>query len=208
MTKNIDNVPAEYRMQVSGREHVTFDGLVHMAHAAGLVGTDTELLQAPTEANKGTAIVRAVATFRREDGSLANFSGIGDANPANTNKVIGLHAIRMAETRALARALRVALNIKGCAFEELGGEGTPAAQPAAPAPTPAAAEPPATDEQKAKIAQGCDRLGWDDDKRLRWLVKRFNKNSRKLLTHAEAEVAITELRERINAAKAGATTAA
>lgn len=39
------------------------------------------------------------------------FTGLGDANPRNVNARIAPHFVRMAETRALARALRAALDI-------------------------------------------------------------------------------------------------
>jgi hypothetical protein len=57
---------------------------------------------------------------RTEDGK---FSGIGDASPANVNRQIAPHIIRMAETRAKARALRDAINVGVTAFEELGEDG-------------------------------------------------------------------------------------
>src|ERR687898_3132793 len=50
------------------------------------------------------------------------FGGIGDASPQNVNRAIAPHLIRMAETRAKARALRDAINVGVTAFEELGGE--------------------------------------------------------------------------------------
>lgn len=50
------------------------------------------------------------------------FDGIGDANPENVNSFIVPHLIRMAETRAKARALRDAVNIGVVWFEELAGE--------------------------------------------------------------------------------------
>jgi len=48
------------------------------------------------------------------------FTGIGDANPANVNRKIAAHIIRMAETRGKARALRDAVNIGIVSLEELG----------------------------------------------------------------------------------------
>jgi hypothetical protein len=62
------------------------------------------------------------------------FAGIGDAAPSNVNRMIVPHLIRMAETRAKARALRDAVNIGVTAVEELGdfddGGDEPAGKPA------------------------------------------------------------------------------
>src|ERR671915_356955 len=75
------------------------------------------LLEVPSAENGDVAIVRAVV--RMEEGK---FSGIGDAGPQNVGRMIAPHLIRMAETRAKARALRDAINVGVTAFEELGGE--------------------------------------------------------------------------------------
>jgi hypothetical protein len=52
-----------------------------------------------------------------EDGR--HFSGLGDASPENVGRTIAPHLIRMAETRAKARALRDAVNVGATAMEEL-----------------------------------------------------------------------------------------
>lgn len=107
---------------ISGREHVTYDELIDKAHHEQLLGIETQLVQAPTTANENTAISHARVTIAGPDGAHRIFTGLGDANPRNTNKMIAAHIVRMSETRAKARALRDALNIKGASFEELGGE--------------------------------------------------------------------------------------
>jgi hypothetical protein len=107
----------EYMIERQGRRFVLYAGLLEEAHSRGLRSIETELLQVPDSENGEVAIVRAVV--RTEDGK---FTGIGDASPGNVNRTIIPHLIRMAETRAKARALRDAINVGVTAFEELGGE--------------------------------------------------------------------------------------
>ncbi len=101
-----------------GKRFVLYAGLLEEAHSRGLRSIETELLQVPAKENGEVAIVKAV--IRTEEGK---FAGIGDASPQNVNRAIAPHLIRMAETRAKARALRDAINVGVTAFEELGGPG-------------------------------------------------------------------------------------
>jgi len=110
-------VREEYMIERQGKRFVLYAGLLEEAHSRGLRSIETELLQVPGVENGDVAIVRAVV--RMEDGK---FSGIGDASPQNVGRMIAPHLIRMAETRAKARALRDAINVGVTAFEELGGE--------------------------------------------------------------------------------------
>jgi hypothetical protein len=110
-------VREEYMIERQGKRFVLYAGLLEEAHSRGLRSIETDLLQVPDAGNGDVAIVRAVV--RTEDGK---FTGIGDASPENVNRNIAPHVIRMAETRAKARALRDAINVGVTAFEELGGE--------------------------------------------------------------------------------------
>ena len=108
----------EYMIERQGKRFVLYAGLLEEAHSRGLRSIETELLQVPAKENGEVAIVKAVV--RTEEGK---YSGIGDASPQNVNRAIAPHLIRMAETRAKARALRDAINVGVTAFEELGGPG-------------------------------------------------------------------------------------
>ena len=107
----------EYMIERQGKKFVLYAGLLDEAHERGLRSIETELLQVPGVENGEVAIARAVV--RTEDGK---FSGIGDASPENVGRAIAPHIIRMAETRAKARALRDAINVGVAALEELGGD--------------------------------------------------------------------------------------
>lgn len=100
---------------VGEREVATYAGLLARAHAEGLKRIATRLLQVPHPDNGDVAIASAEVEMR--DGTT--FTGIGDASPRNVPSRIAEATIRMAETRAKARALRDATDIGIVALEEL-----------------------------------------------------------------------------------------
>ena len=114
----------EYMIERQGKRFVLYAGLLEEAHARGLRSIETELLQIPGTENGEVAIARAVV--RTEDGK---FTGIGDASPQNVGRMIAPHIIRMAETRAKARALRDAINVGVASIEELGDDPEPSYAP-------------------------------------------------------------------------------
>jgi hypothetical protein len=103
---------------VGTKEVVTYPGLLSKAHEEGLQRVATKLLQIPSDENGRMAIAKALVVTTK-----GRFEGIGDACPDNVNSFIVPHLIRMAETRAKARALRDAVNIGIVSFEELDGDG-------------------------------------------------------------------------------------
>ena len=133
----------EFIITRQGKQYCLYAGLLDEAHTRGLRSMDTELLQVPDDDNGNVAIVKAIAELPkvdRETGQImlapetqkplmGRFSGIGDASPENVVRNIVPHIIRMAETRAKARALRDAVNVGAIPFEELSeADGTNTAQ--------------------------------------------------------------------------------
>ncbi len=102
---------------VDTKDVVTYQGLLSTAHEEGLVRVRTKLLQVPDDGNGRTAIAKVII-----EAGKGRFEAIGDASPENVNSFIVPHVIRMAETRAKARALRDAVNIGIVSFEELDGD--------------------------------------------------------------------------------------
>jgi hypothetical protein len=107
-------IPAQFIVELHGKQFVTFGGLLAMAHERGLVSLKADFIAVTAE----LALAHAVATF--QDGRI--FEESADATPANVNARVKVHYPRMALTRAKARALRDARNISMVAVEELEGE--------------------------------------------------------------------------------------
>lgn len=155
---------------VGETDAITFRGLLHLAHEDGLASVRTELVQVPNEENGRTAVVRAVVRTRK-----GVFSGIGDANASNVNRRIAPHLIRMAETRAVARALRIAVNVGAVAVEELAddvGEQQQPQQPERSEPQAAHAEVKAFEPRRTRgrddqpqVAAANDRRAMSEEQR-------------------------------------------
>ena len=102
-------------IRLQGREYVTFRGLLFVAHEAGLESIDVKLVSWDPESRN--AILMATVTGQR-----GTFTDIGDASPTNVNRMIANATIRMASTRAQARALRSYLGVGFTSLEELPGD--------------------------------------------------------------------------------------
>jgi hypothetical protein len=94
---------------------VSLKGLLSLAHDEELRSVRTRIVELPTDTNGFRAVVRAAVRTRR-----GLFTATGDATPENVNPEVSGHTIRVAESRAIARALRLAVNIGEVAVEELG----------------------------------------------------------------------------------------
>ena len=101
---------------IQGKDFVIYSGLLDLAHQNGLVKLEVKTMQLPTKDNGNEAICHATAETKYGE----VYADIGDANPKNVNSKIAVHIIRMASTRAKARALRDMTNIGITCLEELG----------------------------------------------------------------------------------------
>ena len=104
----------EFVINRHGKDYVLYAGLLDEAHTQGLKAIRTQLVQAPTPQNGQVAICLAEVTTDR-----GTFTGLGDASPENVSRAMVNALIRLAETRAKARALRDAINVSMVAVEEL-----------------------------------------------------------------------------------------
>jgi hypothetical protein len=134
-----------YVIQREGKDFALYAGLLDLAHERGLLSIETVLVQLPTEANGNVAVVQATVRLSDAQGVLRTFQGIGDAAPGNVNRMMAPHILRLAETRAKARALRDAVNV---------GEAL-ADDPSDDAPEPSAA--PRTEAREQRRTPGAER---------------------------------------------------
>jgi hypothetical protein len=107
--------------------YVTHTGLLRISErnqCSGIVTHVQKELSDPT-------ISRWVfcATVFKSSGSKG-FVGYGDADPSNTSPLVRGAEMRVAETRAVNRALRKAYGVGCCSVEELGSFSTPLMPPA------------------------------------------------------------------------------
>jgi hypothetical protein len=99
---------------IQGRPFIRFEGLLSLAHERGLVQLTTRVVTV----TETLAVCESTARFK--DGLVV--TDIGDATPSNVKAHLKPHFVRMAATRASARALRRALNIDAVSVEELGDD--------------------------------------------------------------------------------------
>lgn len=117
-------VDARFILNMRGKDFVLFAGLLDLAHtqSEGQLAIETQIVADMCSPEKDRWVVQATGTFPGETG-LRVWSAYGDADPGNS-QMKGSY-LRHAETRAIARMLRMATNVGMTAFEELGGEDEP-----------------------------------------------------------------------------------
>ena len=112
---------------LDGNWYVTHTGLLRLARRKRCKGIHVEAVDSLCDSAAGRFVMKAtVYPFKGSSG----FVGYGDADPSNVSFRVRGAEMRMAETRAVNRALRKAYGIGICSVEEIGSN----PGPMAPAP--------------------------------------------------------------------------
>jgi hypothetical protein len=96
--------------------YVTHSGLIRLAQRKGCCGIHVNLITKFSDWASGRWVFKATVYKKRGD---KTFVGYGDADPSNISQQVRGAEMRIAETRAVNRALRKAYGIGHCSVEEL-----------------------------------------------------------------------------------------
>ncbi|MGB8061435.1 MAG: hypothetical protein WCF26_06060 [Candidatus Sulfotelmatobacter sp.] len=102
---------------INGHWYVTHTGLIGLARRKRCHGIHVEAVDALCDSRADRFVVKA--TVFPSKGS-SGFVGYGDADPSNVSPLVRGAEMRVAETRAVNRALRKAYGIGICSVEEIG----------------------------------------------------------------------------------------
>jgi len=125
MVRALKGLSIEHRLSVrsgdllplDGRWYVTHTGLLRLARRSRCAGISVEAVPELSDASASRWAFRAtVYRFKNCKG----FVGYGDAAPSNVSPLVRGAEMRVAETRAVSRALRKAYGIGICSVEEIG----------------------------------------------------------------------------------------
>ena len=130
----LDELTRKYRLSVAlgdvyyidGRWYVTHAGLLRLAERRGCSGIQARPLREFCDTLSRRWVFKAIVY--KTTGSKG-FVGYGDADPTNTSALVRGAEMRIAETRAVNRALRKAYGIGLCSVEELGSQAFSAEPP-------------------------------------------------------------------------------
>jgi hypothetical protein len=103
--------------EINNHWYVTHSGLLQLAFRRRCGGIETAPDEHLSDPGANRWVFRAVV-YRSK--GLKGFVGYGDADPSNASSAVQGAELRIAETRAVNRALRKAYGIGICSVEELG----------------------------------------------------------------------------------------
>ncbi len=109
---------------LSGGWYVTHAGLIRLARRYGCSGMQVQPVRQLSDQATSRYAFRATVY---KSARCRGFVGYGDADPSNVSAVVRGAEMRVAETRAVNRALRKAYGIGICSVEEIGSNTGPVA---------------------------------------------------------------------------------
>jgi hypothetical protein len=111
---------------LEGRWYVTHTGLLQLARRKRCRGIHVEAVDSLCDTAANRFVLKATVYPSKDS---AGFVGYGDADPSNVSLLVRGAEMRIAETRAVNRALRKAYGIGICSVEEIGSNPGPMAGP-------------------------------------------------------------------------------
>src|SRR5947208_13102377 len=123
----LEELTEKYSLRISsgdlvlrdGKWYVTHSGLLRIAHRSHCVGIHVRSAPGFSDPASSRWAFRATVYRSRR---CKGFVGYGDADPSNVSPLVRGAEMRVAETRAVNRALRKAYGIGICSVEEIGSE--------------------------------------------------------------------------------------
>jgi hypothetical protein len=178
--RKLEQLGGKYRLSVAlgdvlyldGRWYVTHAGLLRLANRKHCVGIRVQPVR---EFCDMTAERWAFKATVYKSPSCKGFVGYGDADPSNVSPLVRGAEMRMAETRAVNRALRKAYGIGLCSVEEVGSF------PATPKPAGKSTKAPTPPAPVSGNGNGQPRLLRD---RLCQLIRQHNLDPNKVKLYA------------------------
>ncbi len=120
------SVPFGDLLFLEGRWYVTHVGLVRLAYRKSCIGIRVQLVRELCDVTTSKWGFKATVYTRQ---GCKGFVGYGDADPSNVSPLVHGAEMRVAETRAVNRALRKAYGIGICSVEEIGSFAEPTRPP-------------------------------------------------------------------------------
>jgi hypothetical protein len=126
VSRRLEDLTSKYGFSVAAGDlqllngvwYVTHAGLLRLSFRRDCAGIRTAILRDLSDAAARRWIFKATAYRSAHKG----FVGYGDADPSNVSSLVKGAELRVAETRAVNRALRKAYGIGLCSVEELGSQ--------------------------------------------------------------------------------------
>ena len=119
-------------LMVHGSWYVTHSGLVRLARRRRCKSIITELSETASRPTENRWVFKATVF----PSQTKTFVGYGDADPSNVSLLVRGAEMRVAETRAVNRALRKAYGIGICSVEEIGSRSDPPDKTESPVKVP------------------------------------------------------------------------